>query len=236
MNKPLVRRNCRPRRLWAETLEQRQMLHGGGMNALLQRIDANDDGVLVADEVSEAVWEKLSAADADGNGRLTQSELQDFAEMRRAERMEQRAGMIQRMHRGHRRLQPRMVDKASPEDRIDQLFESAGDDGLLSADEVSPKSWARISQADGDGDELISRDELTQHLEEARTDRLTKHIDRLFANDQQGDGLTEDEVPERKWTRLVEADANDDGTVTEEELRDHIAARHENSDDDGAAS
>ena len=75
------------RKLVAESLEARQLLHGGAcagggdppstaerVESAFERADTNEDAVLTADEVSERIWDRLSAADTDENG-VSQEEL-----------------------------------------------------------------------------------------------------------------------------------------------------------------
>jgi Ca2+-binding EF-hand superfamily protein len=78
--------------------------------------------------------------------------------------------------------------------------------------------WTRILAADADQDGAISIAELAafhpKHEHGPRGD--------LFAQfDADEDGLlTADEVTERLWTKLSQADANDDGAVSVAELAD----------------
>ena len=227
------------RRLQCESLERRTMLHGGGFDAdsiqervegLFERLDGDSDGVLSAAEVSEGVWSRLSQADADESGDVSQDELAAHVEARLAERMNT-------MHRGRGR-HGRPGGRLSLEEKVDRIFENrAGEDELLAEDEVSERAWSRISDADTDGDGLISKDELTAKLEAVAEERLNARIDRVFEADEDGNGLTEDEVSERRWTRLSQADANGDGTVTQDELRSHIEAKRDGDagEDDAAA-
>jgi hypothetical protein len=53
---------------------------------LLERFDANHDGVLQTSELSPAAQQRLSTADADHNGVITQEELHAFGVARRAAR------------------------------------------------------------------------------------------------------------------------------------------------------
>ena len=67
----------RQRKLRAESLESRQLLHGGGFGAemsmedriaaVFDRLDTNDDGVALVseeggDEIADRIWEKISEA------------------------------------------------------------------------------------------------------------------------------------------------------------------------------
>ncbi len=49
---------------------------------LFDRLDGNADGEITADEVSENLWTRLSAADADESGSVTSDELLDHAQTR----------------------------------------------------------------------------------------------------------------------------------------------------------
>ncbi len=226
------------RRLRCESLEQRTMLHGGAfagasvedrVEGLFERLDEDTDGVLTAAEVSEGIWTRLSEADADDSGGVSPDELTEHIEARLAERMST-------MHRrGHRFGRP--GGRVSIEERVDRIFENrAGEDGLLGEDEVPEQLWSRIADADTDGDGLISSDELTTKLEAVREERLTAKIDRLFEADEDGNGLTENEVSERKWRRLSQADADGDGTVTQDELRSYIEEKSNADEGDGEAT
>ena len=46
------------------------------------RLDANEDGFITADEVSDSIWERLSSADANDDGQISQEELTEYAESR----------------------------------------------------------------------------------------------------------------------------------------------------------
>ena len=59
--------------------------------AQFDALDANDDGGITADEVSERRWERISPADGeDGDGVVTAEELQTYRETRQAEREAER--------------------------------------------------------------------------------------------------------------------------------------------------
>ena len=61
--------------------------HGGGH---WDKMDANGDGELSADEMDAKTAEFLSKADTDGNGSISKDEMKAFHEARRAERKEAR--------------------------------------------------------------------------------------------------------------------------------------------------
>ena len=51
-----------------------------------KRFDKNTDGALTADEVPAELWERISKADADGNGSVTKDEIKAAIKARRAAR------------------------------------------------------------------------------------------------------------------------------------------------------
>ncbi|MFK7736327.1 MAG: dockerin type I domain-containing protein [Pirellulaceae bacterium] len=94
-------------------------------------------------------------------------------------------------------------------DRFNELDDSG--DGLLTSDELPEPIWNRIQNADSDGDDAVSFDELEAFRDLTRFER----------RDTNGDGnLTQDEVPERLWNRISRFDANEDGRVSRDELPD----------------
>ena len=85
------------RKLRTESLESRQLLHGGALfceappatdiaESAFTRMNTNDDTVLAADDgIAARVLERLADADTDGNG-FSQAELTSHIENRIAER------------------------------------------------------------------------------------------------------------------------------------------------------
>jgi len=186
-----------------EELEQaRAARHGTGepggppsIDTIFERLDANKDGKLTKDELPEKAAERVMKADADGDGAVTKEEL----EAARA------------------RMGGQIADK---------LFErfDANKDGKLTKDEVPEKAAERVMKADADGDGAVTKDELQAAREKLgpRPGRtvLFRHFDR------DGDGkLVASEVPPIARERLLRADANGDGGVTQDEIRQAIYAR-----------
>jgi hypothetical protein len=246
-------------RLQGEALEQRQLLHGGGIVqampvedlavAIMDRYDADDSGEIVAEEVtSEPLWERLSGVDADENGGVSLDELIAGLDAGPVGGGGPREGGHH--GRGHHGGSPRgetghdgrglgLGSGASLAERVDAIFENAGDDDLLNEDEVSACVWNHIGEADTDGDTLISRDELTVKLEVDVAERVAAIVDRVFSKDVEADGLTADEVSGRLWARVSVADGflgdDADGVVTQDELSGYLTDRLINgtsSDDD----
>ena len=229
------------RRLRAETLESRQLLHAGAFGGgeppsaadrvarVFDRLDTNQDTVLTAaDEINERLWERISAADLDDNG-VSQEELVAHLEAQMEQRADQDQGPGQRFRRqmamrgrgGSRMGPPRPSDSG---DRLDAFFarHDENSDDLITADEVSERLWERLAEADLN-DDGVSRDELEDFQEAQRAARFDAIFARLDVDD--SGGLTQDEIHERHWARIAEADANDDGIVTKQELEDHREAK-----------
>jgi Ca2+-binding EF-hand superfamily protein len=170
----------RLRRLRAESLESRQLLHGGGFGGagvleagvavLFEQLDGNSDGQLAADEMSEAAWGRLSAADTDQGGTVSQAELLGYVKSLIADRVDQLPHSEGHHHEGgggpHGR--PHAGGDHQPltiAEKVDKLFEADANDNGLTADEVSKRTWSCLSQADADGDGTVTRDELRAYLE-----------------------------------------------------------------------
>ena len=222
------------RKLAAESLETRQLLHGGGLGgasigdrveAIFDRYDATEDGVLNAeDELSERVTERLANADADEDGSVTTEELTAHYETKVVSRL---LG-IGEGGRG-RGL------RGNAETRVERVMEivDADEEGDVDQGEVAEAIWTEISSADADGSGSVSSEELVAFVEAQDAERqaqfISDRVDRIFARydaDESG-SLTADDVSERSWTRLSAADADGDEAVTPEELNAHMTAQAE---------
>lgn len=111
----------------------------GDPTALFKEFDKNEDGALTQDEVPEMFWERMSKADADGDGRIT------LEEMKAAPGLVPGGGPGQ----GQR-------DPAAMFQRMDH-----DGDGKLTEKEVPGDLWERLSKADKDGDGAVTLAELT---------------------------------------------------------------------------
>ena len=218
------------RNLAAESLENRQLLHGGGIGeasvadrveGVFGRYDANEDGVLNADdELSERVTERLAEVDGDADGSVTVAELTTYYETNIVSRLLGVGDATGRRGLG-----------ASVEDRIARAIEVVDDDGEGDIDqaEVSESLWTSLAEADLDGDLSLSAEELTPFVETidaARmAARIANRVDAIFeryAGEESSESIVESEVSERLWSRLSEADADEDGEVTKDELTAHL--------------
>lgn len=102
-----------------------------------EQLDKNHDGRIVAGEVPERAWSKLSRADADHDGAVTKAELDAAVAARRAARAD-----------GGRRG-PRSFEE------LDKNH-----DGKIVASEVPAQAWQRISRADANHDNAVTKAEL----------------------------------------------------------------------------
>lgn len=98
---------------------------------MLAEFDANGDGALSSDEVPAGLWDRLSAADADGNDSVTADELQAYREAQRV---------------------------AAVEAFFEQI-DSDGS-GQITSTDVSRLAWRFLSRADANNDGAVTVDEL----------------------------------------------------------------------------
>jgi Ca2+-binding EF-hand superfamily protein len=227
--------SIRTRKLAAESLETRQLLHGGGfggilgpptvdeyVDAVFERYDATEDGLLnEADELSERVQERLAGADSDGDGGVTVDELTEFYE---TSRVSQLLGIGDSS--GHHRLGGR----AEAADRVDLAIGVVDDDGEGDIDqsEVSVGLWEELSAADTDGDGSLSSDELLALVvsidAERQAARIADAVTAIFERyDEDGDAaIGVSEVSERQWNRLSDADGDGNDSISQVELTQFV--------------
>jgi len=170
----MAKRNLKLR---SEQLEDRQLLHGGGLveppmpaeraMAVIERFDADESGDIVEAEVSERGWNRLQEVDADASGSVSVDELTVHFEAKALERAE-------RIAERQAQREARRVDRTAA--LVDRIFAAdmgdLGDgNGMLEASEVSEERWERYSQADADDDGSITRDEMTDYLNQRREAR-----------------------------------------------------------------
>lgn len=103
------------------------------------------------------------------------------------------------------------------EQAIDSLFREfdANEDGAITEDEVPGFAWDYLIDraVDGDGNGSITRAEIDAVIEARR-------LERFQDRDENSDGLlSEDEVGERRWNLLQNADTDSDGGVSFDELQ-----------------
>ena len=96
-------------------------------------------------------------------------------------------------------------------------------DGELTEDELRDVHWRRIPETDSDATSRVTRDEVkaarpSEHMLELLPTDARPHFESLDA-DQDG-LLSEHEVAEGLWDRIGDADINEDGFVSLDELQE----------------
>jgi Ca2+-binding EF-hand superfamily protein len=226
----------RNRKLAAESLESRQLLHGGGLGmhgaatvdeqveAVFERYDATEDGILnEADELSDRVTEWLAGADGDADGGVTVGELTVFYETERVSRLLGLSDSGGRCHRAG----------GDASERVEAAIEVIDDDGEGDLDqaEVSEELWEQIASADTDADASLNSDELVTLVETLDAERqaafIADKVDSVFARyDADEDGsIVESEVSESRWARLSTADTDANEAVSQDELTTYVTEK-----------
>lgn len=222
--------NDTKRTLRAESLESRQLLHGGGVGmlgaatvdeqveAVFDRYDATEDGILSeADELSDRVTERLAAADGDTDGSVSMDELTRFYENARV------SSLLGVADSGGRCRDT----SGDVQERVDAAIEVIDEDGEGDLDqaEVSEELWEQIAAADTDANASLSSDELASFVETVDVERqaafIADKVESVFAKyDADEDGsIVATEVSETRWERLSPADADANEAVSQAELR-----------------
>ena len=129
-------------------------------------------------------------------------------------------------------------DESCTELFVDMIFDRVDEngDGVISQDEVPEGVWDHLVEFTGDENGEITPEEVTAAIEdrfEEAADKWRNHhhhprLNRLFnrVDANEDEFISEDEVPQRLWERLSQADANEDGQVSMEELH---AFRHQHN-------
>ena len=151
------------------------------------RIDTNHDGVVTADEVGPERWTNLSTADADHDGRVTQSELETAFESGALRGAFGHRGMGPH-GMGHRGMGPEGMGPGGPEGmgpgmgpgmgrfhhapdpaRMIQRFD-ANRDGALQMSEMPPRMQEHMADADADHNGAITEAELSAAIARRRAE------------------------------------------------------------------
>ena len=247
----------RKRKLLAELLESRQLLHGGGFGfalssaeriaAAFDRLDTNDDGVILvteeggegSDEISGRLWDKISPADGDDEGAGV--DLGEWTAQLEADEAERNAARI-----------ARSFDRLDTNNDGQILVTEEGGEG---SDRLPNRIWRNISEADGEDEGAgVDLEEFTTFVEaqeaerearlEARREeleriraereaaRIARTFNRLDTNDDgqifvgEEEGDDSDRIADRVWQTISEADGEDEGAgVDLEEFTDWLENR-----------
>lgn len=178
---------------------------------LFEMVDEDRNGMISREEVV-ALHAK---ADADGDGAVNQKELLDFLGAVPA-RPTSPFGKGRSGGRGQGR--PASETLFSQFDR--------NKDGKLTREETPVPVWQRLQAADKDKDGAVSKVEfaVTENVpanDAERPDTVHELADTFFKKiDRDKDAkVTKDEVPPQIWNRLLAADGDKDGIVTEAEFK-----------------
>ncbi|MBN2196926.1 MAG: hypothetical protein JW751_29245 [Polyangiaceae bacterium] len=127
----------------------------GGPGHVFERWDADGDGRVGLSDLPEQLRERVTAADANGDGVVTRAEHQAFDDARRAEFLaevdQDKDGQVSEAERAamHER---RRVERFAMDD--------TNSDGAIGQNEVEPAVWSRLERADTDADGQVTRAEL----------------------------------------------------------------------------
>ncbi|MEX2578140.1 MAG: hypothetical protein WD342_03705 [Verrucomicrobiales bacterium] len=174
---------------------------GGEPGEFFKNADTNEDGKLSRDEVSDPLWSRISRLDKDDDNAVSREE---FAAARDAG--------------------PGRGPGGTPRERFQRA--DANGDGKVSKDEVPEEVWTRMGRLDTDDDGAVTPEEF------AAAGRMGRRggpgaggpagPEAIFSRfDENEDGkLAGSEVPGEMWSRLSKADADADGLVSKDELRE----------------
>lgn len=165
--------------------------------AMIQRLDKNGDGKLEVSELPDRAKGHLAAADTNHDGVLSVDELKAAFANAPHDRFGKGFARGDRGGMGGRDLM-----------RFDENH-----DGKIELDELPPQLRQRMESADTNMDGILQESEL-------KAFRAARFAERFKEMDKNGDGvLTADEVDARRWSHMVQADANKDGKLSLAELQ-----------------
>ncbi|MGH6916418.1 MAG: EF-hand domain-containing protein [Geminicoccaceae bacterium] len=114
----------------------------------------------------------------------------------------------------------------------ERLFEQfdANQDGTITQVEIDEVRSSRLAAFDEDGDGSLTLQEYQALWLDAMRERM---VDQFQAHDDDGDGLvTVEEFGERYGSMVRRLDRNDDGEITQDDLRRRPRDRDRDGDDD----
>ena len=124
------------------------------------RMDANNDGVVNAEDRQARALERFAKLDTDNNGSISQAEFLAMHEARgerRAERGERMGGKRMGRRGGHRGMMGAMAD--------------TDNDGTITAAEFRAAALTRFDAADADNDGTVTREERRAAMQAMRQAR-----------------------------------------------------------------
>lgn len=176
--------------------------------------DADGDGQVTREEFKQHHETLFKEADANGDGQLDRDEVLAIPRLRHGSESGIPPAPNPEWRSGKR---SDGFGRGNPERFFSTL--DANDDGKLQRDELPEALAAHADRLDTDKDGAISVDELKQ----AKPDReamRAKLQDRLKRIDTNGDGLVQvDEAPEPLRAHFETLDANGDGALSPEEMK-----------------
>jgi Ca2+-binding EF-hand superfamily protein len=193
-----------------------------GPAGLIERFDANDNGKLETSELPPRARQRWSSADSNGDGVITEQELQAGMAQHQAERFAEADkngdGQLTASEVGDFRWGHMKVADANGDGKVSlEEFRAAHAQGKL-----GPRGGWRHGGKGGPGHGANARQGGAGASGAGQGTAGERPFVRFDAN---GDGkLDKTEVPDFVWKRIGVADANLDGAVT----RDEMKAAHDN--------
>lgn len=175
------------------------------VDARFARMDTNSDGVFNGTDRAAKQAERFAALDSDGNGELTEAELKAGFEARRAKMQERRAA--RRANRSEPTAEQAARRAERQEKRAERRERRAGN--------REERQEQRFAARDSDGNGSLSAAEWT-----TRPERADRAQAQRRGRNHRGMGMKM-------------ADANSDGAVSIEEMRNVALARFDKVDTDG---
>jgi len=227
-----------------ETARPKGQRRGAGgperFGRLLYHFDEDKDGKVELSSLPEHKQQWLAAADENKDGSLTLDELRAYHEQRHAHFMKKADA------NGDGRVSEEERSSFSAEQRTARFAEAdQNGDGFIVEGEVDAWRWSRLSLADSDQDNQVSREEFINgdHRRRGKAGepgcgrkgghgghRGPPDPGKFFETfDQDGDGKVKlEDLPQRAQERLASADVDGDGVLSLSELEDHMAKRRFN--------